>query len=311
VQDFLYKRTPVSESNGKLSTFLDTKLAFGENSKPSDIDIYTDTSGNEYLVVTDTGLNAVFRISLYDKSLTRIQDPSGLIKDPEYVSMGNTGVFVYDDKTGVVKSAFGDSNSLGGFALLSGLSRSDIQSKDIGEFIVLTASDNVYLLSRDESSLLKSANASDDEYGLNFKYITDSRFANATDILSDLSLYFLTSDSPQLVRYSYDYTQNSQAEDPLQVTGLDGDLSGVTKGYTTGSLDYGLYLFDATNKRFLDLEKPQESENLHPGEAVLKNQIVYRGTQAGMWSNVKDFVVDANGTTMYVLDGTTIWKVML
>jgi hypothetical protein len=76
-------------------------------------------------------------------------------------------------------------------------------------------------------------------------------------------------------------------------------------------LDYGLYLFDATNKRFLDLEKPQESENLHPGEAVLKNQIVYRGTQAGMWSNVKDFVVDANGTTMYVLDGTTIWKVML
>lgn len=311
VEDFLYKRVGVTDNDGKLTTFLDTHLAFGENSNPTDIEIYTDNSSNEYLVVTDSGTKAVYRVALYDKALTKITDTDSLVKDPLYVSMGNTGIFVYDDKTGVIKAPFNTDNSIGTFVALSGLGRSNIQSKNIGEFIVLTSSDNVYLLAKDESALLKSAFSYGNSYGLNYKYVTDTKLANANDVLADLSLYFTTSDSPNLLRYTYDYVAQTQVESDLSLTGLNGDLTGVTKGFTRESLDYSLFLYDATNKRFLKFEKPQETENLHPGEAVLKEQVVYRGTKTSMWSNVKDFVVDSNGTSMYILDGTSIYKVVL
>lgn len=311
VQDFLYKRTALVDNDGKLSSFVDTKLLFGENSNPTDIDIYKDSSQNEYLVVTDSGLNAVFRIALYDKSLTTIPDPSGLVKSPKFVSMGNGGIFIYDDKSGVLRVPFGEGSTLGNLVALSGLSRSDISAKDIAELIVLTADDNVYLLARDQNSLLKSVNASENGYGLSYKYITDEKFGKASDIASDISLYIATSDDPQVVRYSYSYTEGGQVENPLTLTGVDGSLGGITKEYTGDSLDFSLYLFDAANKRFLKFEKPQESENLHPGQAILKNQVVYRGSNSNMWSNVKDFVIDSSEKTMYILDGTTIWKVVI
>ena len=89
-------------------------------------------------------------------------------------------------------------------------------------------------------------------------------------------------------------------------------MENITKGYTSGSLDFGLYVFDANQKRFLDFEKPKEGlEELHPGELILKQQYIYRGEAEDMFTDVKDFVVDAEEKFMYILDGKTIWKVTL
>jgi len=313
VEDSLYKRVGVADNDGKLSTFIDSRLSFGDNSNPTDIEIYSDDSGNEYLLVTDKGINAVFRVSIYDKTSQRLTDTDGLIKDPEYVSMGNSGVFVFDNKTGVLKASFDDTKGLKSFVTLSGLARDNIKSKNIEEFIILAEADNVYLLSKDDNAILKSVFSYENRYGLYYKYISDDRFTNATDILADLSVYVLTSDAPQLIRYSYDYVEQKQTENPLTITGVDGDLGNLTKGFTNVSLEDALYVFDQTSRRFINFEKPQEGGGsvLHPNEVILKEQYVYRGSKSETWTNVKDFVVDSTGSVMYVLDGSVIWKVML
>jgi hypothetical protein len=313
VEDTLYKRVGVSDSNGKVTTFADSRLSFGDSSNPTDIEIYSDDSGNEYLLVTDKGLNAVFRVSLYDKTSQRLVDTDGLLKDPEYVSMGNGGVFVFDNKTGVIKASFDTEKWFGTFVALSGLARENIKTKNISEFIILTESDNVYLVDQDDNAVLKSVFSYENRYGLYYKYIPDDRLANASDILADLSVYVLTKDMPQLIRYSYNYAEQKQAENPLTITGVNGDLGELTKGFTRSSLDDGLFVFDKTNKRFINFEKPQEGggDILHPNEVVLKKQYVYRGEKEGVWNNVKDFVVDSANSSMYILDGSVIWKVML
>jgi len=313
VEDSLYKRVGLTDSDGKLSTFVDTRLSFGENSNPTDMEIYSDDSGNEYLMVTDKGLNSVFRVSLYDKTSQRLIDTDGLLKDPEYVSMGNSGVFVFDNKTGVLKASYDKDKWFGSFVELSGLARENIKAKNISEFIILAESDNVYLLDQDDNAVLKSVFSYENRYGLYYKYMTNEKFANATDILADLSVYVLTKDTPQLIRYSYDYNEQKQNENPLTISGVDGDLGELTKGFTRSSLDEGLFVFDQTLKRFIMFEKPQEAgeDILHPNEVILKKQYVYRGSKGEVWDSVKDFVVDSSNSTMYILDGSVIWKVML
>ncbi|HAM37592.1 TPA: hypothetical protein DCP42_02665, partial [Patescibacteria group bacterium] len=313
VEDSLYKRVGLTDSDGKLSTFVDTRLSFGENSNPTDMEIYSDDSGNEYLMVTDKGLNSVFRVSLYDKTSQRLIDTDGLLKDPEYVSMGNSGVFVFDNKTGVLKASYDKDKWFGSFVELSGLARENIKAKNISEFIILAESDNVYLLDQDDNAVLKSVFSYENRYGLYYKYMTNEKFANATDILADLSVYVLTKDAPQLIRYSYDYNEQKQNENPLTISGVDGDLGELTKGFTRSSLDEGLFVFDQTLRRFIMFEKPQEAgeDILHPNEVILKKQYVYRGSKGEVWDSVKDFVVDSSNSTMYILDGSVIWKVML
>jgi hypothetical protein len=131
--------------------------------------------------------------------------------------------------------------------------------------------------------------------------------------MADLSVYVLTKDAPGLIRYSYDYVESKQTENPLTISGINGDLGDLTKGFTRSSLDEGLFVFDQTNKRFINFEKPQEGGGniVHPNEVILKKQYVYRGTKTDTWSNVKDFVVDSANSAMYILDGSVIWKVML
>ena len=313
LEDSMYYRVGLADNDGKLSTFIDSRLAFGEGSDPTDIDIYSDASGNKYLLITDNGLNSVYRVSLYDKISEKLADTSNLLKEPLYVSMGNTGAFIYDEKVGVLKAPFNESKGFTTFVSISGLSRESIKPDKISEFIVLTETDNIYLLAQDENALLKSVFSYENRYGLYYKYVTDDRFANATDVFADISLYFLTPDSPSLLRYSYSYVEQVQKENPLTISGVNGELGTLTKGYTTESLDDGLYVFDSTNKRIIKFEKPQEGGTnvIHPNEMVLKEQWVYRGSKEGVWNDIKDFVVDSSTGDLYILDGATVWKVVI
>jgi hypothetical protein len=313
LEDSMYYRVGLTDNDGKLSTFIDTRLAFGEGSDPTDIEIYSDDSGNKYLLITDKGLKSVYRTALYDRKTEKLVDTSNLLKEPMFISMGNSGAFVYDEKVGVLKAPFDDNKWFSTLVAISGLSRENIKPDKISEFIVLTDTDNIYLLAQDENSLLKSVFSYENRYGLYYRYITDERLINATDILADLSVYFLTTDSPYLLRYSYSYVEQVQKENPLTISGVNGDLGALTKGYTTESLDDGLYVYDSANKRFIKFEKPQEGGTnvIHPNEVVLKGQWVYRGAKSDVWNNIKDFVVDSTTGDMYILDGSTVWKVVI
>lgn len=313
IEDSLYKKVGVSEVNGNLTKFLDPRLSFGEGSDLTDVEIYVDDSNNEYLVISDTGRNALYRVSLSDSSVQTIPDDDGLVKEPKYISAGVEGIYIYDEKVGVLKAPFDDSKWFTSVIGVSGLSNDDIDETDIGGMIVLTDSDNVYLLSRDSKSILKSSAAYSNRYSLLFTYIENDSFANGTDIMGDLSVYVLTNSS-QILRYSWSYVEQKQVENPLTATGFNGEYGNITCGYTySESMNSGLYMYDADKKRVLRFEKPMEGgdEIVHPNEILLLKQYEYRGSDSSIWSNVKDFVVDSAEKNMYIVEGSMIWKVSL
>ncbi|MHC1716630.1 MAG: hypothetical protein AB9915_01890 [Candidatus Dojkabacteria bacterium] len=311
--DVIYRRVGVSEEAGNISKFLESRLAFGEGSTPTDIDIYTDNSANEFLVVSDKDRNAVHRVSIYDKGVKTLPDEDKALIDPLYVSVGKNGVYVYDGKVGMLQASFGKGGEFKNFTPLSGLSSEDINAKDIVEMIVLTDSDNVYLLARDSKAVLKSTPAYGDRYGLSYPYLEKEEFSQANDIFSDLSVYVTSSLDPELVRYNYSAAAQKLMEAPLSVGGFDGNYGNLTKGFTREDMSKGLFIFDSEQKRVFKFEKPLEGggDILHPDQIVLLNQYMYRGSSEDVWNNVKDIVVDDKEENMYILDGSVIWKVSL
>ncbi len=312
LQDVLYKRVGLVDSDGSIETYIETRLAFGEGSKPSDIAMYPDSRGNEYLLVTDSSLKGVFSISLYDKEVKRLPDSNSVLQEPSMLYLGKSGLFVLDTRVGVVKAEFDENGWFKPFVKLTGLGIENIGAKDIAEFAVLTDIDNVYILDRGEKALLKSSNLGSG-YGLSFAYIKDDSFAQANDILADLSVYILTSGSNGLHRYIYSYFESKMIPSPLEILGLDGEIKNITYGYTRGELSFDLYLFDKEDRRVMRFEKPIEGggEVRHPNQALLKNQYIYRGSRENVWSKVNDLVVTKDQKTLYILDSSIIWKVRL
>jgi hypothetical protein len=313
VGDALYKRVGVVEKDSRLSNFLDTRLAFGEGSEVVDMTIYKDSRQNEYLVVADLGRKTIYRVSLYDKSVKALPDNSGLVKEPQFVYVGNEGVYVYDKKEGVLKASFDEEGWFTAFTSLSGLSPGDIRSTDIATMTVWTEADNVYFLSRDRSAFLRSTVAYGDSYGLAYEYFAHEKMEIATDMVADLSIYIILPESPHILRYNYNFFEGKYVEAPLGVVGFDGNYGKLTKAFTGPDLTYPLYVFDSERRRFLQLQKPIEagSDMRHPNQVSLLNQFIYRGEKDSVWNDVKNFVVQDNEESMYILDGSTIWKMVL
>jgi len=309
LEDALLSRKAVTEESS-LNQFLDARLVFGENSFPTDIILYKDTSGSEYLYISDKGNSAVYRIGIYDKEVQKVPDDENLLKTPEYIDYGNEGMYVYDSTQGVLKSSFNNGFN-DSFTLLTGVKARDVDDDSISEIAILTENDNIYLLSRNEGAILKSSRTGSG-YGLTYPYVKSETFSDASDFFSDFTIYVLRPGSDGLETYIYNYLTFKYEYSASTLVGLRTDLENVTEGYTSGSLDFGLYIFDANQKRFINFEKPKEGgEELHPGELVLKQQYEYRGNQESVFTDVKDFVVDSNEEYMYILDGKTVWKVTL
>jgi hypothetical protein len=234
-------------------------------------------------------------------------DNDGVVESPEYVDIGNEGdIFVYDSGVGVLKAP--NSNSgWGAFETLTGVGIGNIGIDDVGEFAVLTSSDNLYYLDTTNSRIMKSVNYGTGYSSTVVNVINDEKFVNANDFFADFSIYVLTSGNDGVLRYS------AGSYVPVSVVGVNGDMEGLLCGDTSGSTEFGFYVFDNGNKRLLRLEKPIDSYNnkLHPDELVLLNQYIYRGDNENMWSNVKEIVVDREEEYIYVLDGNNVWRIGL
>lgn len=312
LSDSFYKKIPVSTANGKLQEYIDPRLTFGEGSVLTDIEMYRTKDKKEYLIVADTGRNAIYFVNLSDKSFKTIPDSQKLVKEPKYLSIGVEGVYIFDEKSGVLKSSFDDKNIFGEITSMSGLTRSDIKEKDISGMIVLTEADAIYLLARDKKSIMKSSPAYSNRYGLLFSYIENANFSSAVDLMADLSVYIVTNSN--LIRYSWNYVEQKQAENPLSPAGLTGEYGNLSCGYTYGEdLKSSIFLYDSSSKRILKFEKPIESgaEARHPNQILLLNQYEYRGDDVNALSNVKDLTVDLSEKNIYIAENSMIWKVAL
>lgn len=305
IQDSLYKRKRLSIEEGNIEKYYDT-FNFNQDSNPGDIAIYRDKNGSEYLVIADTGTKSVYTISLYDKKVQNISDSNKVLDKPTKVYTRTTGIFVLDLGSGVLKAKAID----GGFeslSKLSGLSIQNIGADDISEFAVLTDNENAYILDRAKKTLLKSTNYSGG-YSLSAPYLSKEEYAKSNDVFSDLSVYILAEGENGIYRYVG--SLSGMVEAPINLVGMDAPIENPKYGFTIDDLNAGLYIFDEGSRRVLRFEKPLESgEKRHPNELLLLNQYVFEDTSA--WKNVKDFVTDYKEENMYILDGTTIWKVRL
>jgi hypothetical protein len=299
VEDSLYKRISVSPES-----FIGF---FDEGTDLTDIKYVLDDSGNEILIITDKGTDSVWEVSIYDRSKNRMADNDGVVSSPEYVDIGNDGdVFVYDSDVGVIKASVTDSG-WGTFDKLTGVGLKNVGISDVGEFAVLTSTDNLYYLDNVNGRIVKSVNYGTGYSSTTVSVINDENFSKAHDFFADFSIYVLTSGDDGVLRYS------AGAYVPIDIVGVNGGVGELLCGDTSGNMDFAFYVFDNSSRRILKMEKPKDSykDKLHPNELVLLNQYVYRGDNQDMWSNVKDIVVDRAEKYMYVLDGNNVWRIGL
>jgi hypothetical protein len=309
ISDKLFKRTRLSKEDESITSYFETLVSFGKDSQPSDIDIYRDAHANEYLLIVDSGMKNVFRISLYDKEYVAIPDENKVLSKPSMVYAKNSGIYVMDFTNGIVFASFEDS-WFKPFATLSGLSIQSLAAEDIIEFAVLTENENVYILDRGQKSLLRATKYGTG-YGLASKYLTKDEYENANDVLADLSVYILTSGEYGIHRYVYSPSENRMVDSPIRIVGLDEPLKNARYGFTREDLNRSLFIFDSEDRRILRFEKPLESGELrHPNELHLLKQYVFTEDE-NVWSDVKDFVVDFKEEYLYLLDGTRVWRVRL
>ena len=305
IEDSLYKKVRLSKSDSSIEKYFDT-FNFNQDSKPDDIGIFRDTNGNEFLVISDLGTKSVYTISLYDKKVTNILDSNKVLDQPSKIYTRDKGIFVLDLGSGILKAEVAG-EGFKPFVKLSGLSIQSIGANNIVEFAVLTTNENAYVLDREKKALLKSINF-DGGYGLSSPYLSKDAYEKANDVFSDLSVYILAEGENGVYRYVS--SGGSMIESPITLTGLDKPLKNPKYGYTVDSLNNGLYIFDSEDRRVLKFEKPVEAgEKRHPNELLLLNQYIF--DQSDVWKNVKDIVVDYKEESMYILDGTIIWKVNL
>ena len=312
--DTLYKRIGFVEKDSRFNKLVDTRLGFGEGAEAIDMAYYRDSLGNEFLMVADKGRKAVHRVSLYDNTVKTLPDNNGLIKEPKYIYMGNAGVYIFDEKEGMLKSTFDGEGWYKPFEKLSGLGTRDVKADDISDMTIWgELNDNVFFLSKDRKAILKSSLLSESRYGLAYSYIENEEFENANAMASDLSVYVVISEAPHLLRYNYSFWENAFYEAPVGYLGFDGNFSNLTKISTEDTLDNPLYLYDSGAKEFFKFEKPIEGglDTRHPDELSLINRYVYRGEKSSTLKNVYDFMVDKEEANMYILDDSVIWKLSL
>jgi len=308
VEDILYNRTAVSKSSG-MELFVDGKLKFGDATDATDIAIYKDPTLVEYLYITDKGIDALFWVTTAGK--VRMVDNNGVdIKDPLFVDTGTMGMYIYDKKLGAIRAPFdGKSGEVTGLEQLSGASPDAFGVDDPQEMAIFTSLDNIYILSRSKQAIMKSKGSINTAYGLPYTYFSDESLSTVNDIFGDLMIYLLTAGSDGLGTYQYNNLEGRFKAKDIQVISPENAFENLTAGYTAGTMDKHLYVFDSVGKRVLVFEKPMD--DLHANSLLFLKEYVYRGEDESIWSNVKDIVVDSSETYLYVLDGSNIWKVQL
>ena len=312
-RDSIYRIIPLSEDEGNIELFLDTKLDLGEKSSPVDFVISRDAGivFGEMLYVLDAGLNEVHEVFLRDGNSRSIDDPNDLIKEPMFIDIGNNksdpALYVYDARSGALRAATDEDGNFNDFKSLSGLTPRNLGGDGVSAFAVFGPTDSLNFLVPSESRIVRAQGFGGTTYNLPSEYISHPSFEEGTDLFGDQYIYVLSTITNGIRRFVPLTGLSSQ----LAVTGLVEDIQSLTAGYTGSTMNRTLVLFDSDTQRFLQFSKPIEiGETLvHPGEIVLKHQYEYRGERSDIFNNVRSLVLTHDDKEMYVLDGTRIWKI--
>lgn len=311
ISDKISKTESLNEGDGSISLFIDTRITFGQNSKPTDITILKNTFSEEHLFVTDEGTKSAYTIATQNGSSEPLAG-ADVLDSPQFIDVGVDGIYIYDSKGGVVASMFGENDAtFEPLTLVGGLSPDSFGNVKIDDLAIFTTNDNVYLLSSEKSKIYKATRNDLGKYSLPSIYLDDPKLLTGTDLMGDFSIYVLSRGESPFNRFTFDFAQGKIINDPLSISGLKEPLQNVTAGYTGVTLDKRVYLFDQDRKVISVFEKPDPSVGRHPTQLLYLKQYQYRGEKTDIFNNVKDLVVDSSEQFLYILDGNSVWKVKL
>ncbi len=313
VEDGIYRIVPVSEEDGNIELFFDTKLHFGSKSNPVDMVISRDAGivAGEILYVLDAGEKQAYEVFLRDGDFREISDSNDLIKEPMFIDIGNNkdsqALYVYDARSGALRVGLDDEGAFNDFESLSGLTPRALGGSGITGFAVFGQMDSLNFLIPSESRIVRAQGFGGTTYNLPSEYIAHPSFESGTDLFGDQYVYVLSTITNGIRRFVPLTGLSSQ----LSITGLRKDLQNITGGYTGTTMDRAFVVFDSETERFVQFSKPIEigEDLVHPGEIVLRHQYEYRGERGDVFKDVRSFVLTHDDKNMLVLDGTKIWKI--
>ncbi len=311
--DKVSRKTVLTEDEKNIELFVVAKINFQDDTELQDIAYHRAASGAENLFLLDYGTNTLYKISLRNKSITKVPDPANLLTDPLNVRAHSTGVYILDRKEGVLRAMVDDAGNAQNISRISGLEANKIDPDNIADFEVWSQERMFSLVPSDGRIYMYSISRG--LYGqavtrLDREYVVDGR-----DIFADeINVYGAFAGSDGLKRFKLDRNTNLWGEDNLSLEGVYPAMQNIKHGYASDKNLY-VYLYEegAVNgftgreeNKIVMLTKPDDN-----GSMVMQKQYVYRGALDSVFSDVRNIVVDNSDNYAYVLDGENVWMIDL
>jgi len=272
----------------------DFKISLGND---SDISAISLRSGG--IVVADKGRKSVYQINVETKSVLKLEDPLGLVVDPQTVGTGEGTLFVCDKVNGVLYYSKTASGNREGFNRVVGA-----EPTSIGECAIVEGyAQNAYVVPTTANVVYKIVAKKAGGFEAPTRYIKDLLGIRSLSI--DGHIYVVTSlDGKGNVTRYFGGKLDSFA------IPQSADLGELTTSYTNPSAERNLYVYDKTKHAVLSIEKPNSR---HPGRGVVEK--TYLLENSDKFADVRSVAVDLNVRNqevyMYILSGTTIWRFRL
>lgn len=308
IDDSLNNRKRVSEGTEDLEIFLDGRAEFGDLANLTDVISYKDEFQNEFLLLVDSGNQAVYKVSMVDRTIVKLGDKS-VFKSPRYIDYGVSGIYVYDAEKGMMKSQFAKSGANGKFSVVAGLDKDVLGEFVVDDIAIITSSDNVYLLTKEKKAIYRSSRTGVG-YQYPTEYISSKTLAGANNMTNDISVFVSTTGDNGILRYSFNQSKGVLDLNKISIEGVGESLGSISAIYTTALENSFMYIFDAGMNRIIKFEKPVEGgeRSLHPNQLLMTSQYLYNGTRDDIFKNVKELASDYNENFLFILDGNRILK---
>lgn len=272
----------------------DFKVSLGNDSNISAISLRGSS-----IVVADKGRKAVYQINVETKGVTKLEDPLGLVVEPIIVGTGEGTLFVCDKVNGVLyysKNAVGNNE---GFNRVVGA-----EPTSIGECAYVDGyAQNAYIVPTTANVVYKITAKKAGGFEVPTRYMSDLQGVKSISIDGHIYVVSSVGGKGSVSRYL------GGKLDTFSIP-QSAELGELGASYTNPSGERNLYVYDKTKNAVLSIEKPNSK---HPGRGIVEKTYLFENQDK--FNDVKSFVIDLNvrnqEVNMYVLSGTTIWKVKL
>ncbi len=311
--DKVSRKQLLNEDKKNIELFVNAKVNFQENTILADIAYHKSTNGSENLFLLDSGTKTLYKISLKNKSITKVADPATLLKAPISLTTNSLGVYVLDGQEGVLRATVDEQGNSGDITRVSGLEANKISASDIKDFEVWSQERMFSLVPKDGKMYMYSV--SKGMYGQATTRFEGDFVTYGNDIFADeINVYGAFTGQQTIKRFKLDRNKNSWTDESLVLEGVYPQITEILYGYSSDKHSF-VYIYDqgtqnsvtqTEENRIMLFTKPDDN-----GMMVLQKQFVYRGSVETVFDDVKNLVVDQQDSYAYVLDGDNVWLVNL